>query len=102
MKTGDGTTQLRKGAHKCDAARGVSAPSPPAVEYSEARHRTLIAMRCSVHHRPFHSVEDRLYLDEVQLLRPGTRTPSAHTVSRDTVRLYEGFSIQFKAYLAVS
>lgn len=103
MKTGDGTRPLLAGARKCDQRRGVAVVEAPlAIEYSEARHRAMIAMRCCVHHRPFNFVDDPYYVQEVQMLRPNTKLPSPRTVSRDTVALYTGISLKLKEYMKVS
>ncbi|QRW04488.1 AC transposase [Ceratobasidium sp. AG-Ba] len=66
--------------------------------YSEARHRTLIALRCAQNKRSFNSVDDNLYQEEVDLLRPGTILPSSRTVSPDTQVLYASSSDGVKVY----
>ncbi|KAK7041092.1 hypothetical protein R3P38DRAFT_2512431 [Favolaschia claudopus] len=68
------------------------------IPYSEAMHRTLIALRCASSKRPFNQVEDKWYRMEVAMLRPGTIVPSADTVARDVQRLYVLVAQEVKAY----
>ncbi|KAK7034395.1 hypothetical protein R3P38DRAFT_3185246 [Favolaschia claudopus] len=76
-------------------------PAPPgALEYSEAMHRTLIALRCSCSKRAFNQVEDKWYRLEVEMLRPGTVVPSADTVAEDVQRLYVLLARDVKKYFA--
>ncbi|KAJ6624792.1 hypothetical protein B0H10DRAFT_1668944, partial [Mycena sp. CBHHK59/15] len=51
-------------------------------------YRALVALRCASSHRPFNAVQDPYYLEEVELLRPGTKVPSPRTVSHDIHTLY--------------
>ncbi|KAJ7603796.1 hypothetical protein FB45DRAFT_78756 [Roridomyces roridus] len=73
-----------------DPSRAANAPSSSssASVYTEATHRTLIALRCASSKRPFNQAEDTFYLQEVELLRPGTKVPSVDTVANDVQRLY--------------
>ena len=105
MKNGNGTTNLKNANDRCDRARGVHAPETnhalSAPQYSPARHRALIALRCAVHNRPVNSVNDALYHEEVQLLRPGTIIPSDITVARDITFLYHNLAKRVKKYFVV-
>ncbi|KAL1670973.1 hypothetical protein EV122DRAFT_227275 [Schizophyllum commune] len=105
MQTSLGTHTLKDTAERCDARRGVtSAPSSaaPALEYSVAAHRTLIALRSAACHRPYHMVADKFYRAEVEMLRPGTPIPSPPTVAEDVRQLYRGLSADLGQYLRVS
>ncbi|KAL1697947.1 hypothetical protein EV121DRAFT_218878 [Schizophyllum commune] len=103
LKTKDGTQQLIRTAQLCDKARGVVVPhaSIP-IPYSRIAHRTLIALRCAVNHRPFEIVQDPFYIQEMQMLHPGIQLPSPKTVSRDVQRLYKGLGVYFQQYIRVS
>jgi len=57
-------------------------------------------MRCAVSRRPFNSVSDPLYLEEIQLLQPGIKVPSPSTVSRDVQAIYKEGSISIKEYFS--
>ncbi|KAI6018852.1 hypothetical protein EDC04DRAFT_2541711, partial [Pisolithus marmoratus] len=48
-----------------------------------------IAMHCCVSKRPFNMVQDPHYVEEIQLLQPGTAIPSPATVSRDVNQIYQ-------------
>jgi len=104
MGTKDGTGNLHKAVGKCSQKpQPVTAPHPTDnTAYSPAAHRALIALRCAVSKRPFNSVSDPLYAQEVQMLRPGTKLPSPSTVSRDIAAMYEGGSNIVKRYFSVS
>ena len=71
-------------------------------KYTPAKHRALIAMRCARSSRPFNVVNDSEYKEEVELLRPGTKLPSAQTVSDDVRLIYDKGSKFVKEYFAVS
>jgi hypothetical protein len=109
-KTSGGTTNLQKSAAKCDAARGVmplptlvtAASGSASLPYSEAAHRTVIALRSATSHRPFNAVADKYYKMEVELLRPGTKIPSPKTVSLDINTLYLELSKGVRAYFKVN
>ncbi|KAL1739613.1 hypothetical protein HDZ31DRAFT_1593, partial [Schizophyllum fasciatum] len=102
LKTKDGTNQLLRTAKDCDKQRGVVVARPlSSISYSYIAHRTLIALRCVMNHRPFESVRDPFYAQEIEMLRPGTKLPSPKTVSRDVKRLYEGLAVHFQSYLKV-
>ncbi|KAJ7450757.1 hypothetical protein FB451DRAFT_1051937, partial [Mycena latifolia] len=97
-----GTSNLLSKAIACDEARGIQTrATASAPKYSVAAHRTIIAMRTATSHRPFNSVHDPYYLQEVELLRPGTVVPSATTVSKDVKLLYLELSKQVRAYFTV-
>jgi hypothetical protein len=59
-------------------------------------------MCCAANRRPFNSVKDPFYLQEVELLRPGTAVPSPSTVSRDIQAIYLAGAIAIKEYFEVS
>ncbi|KIJ06879.1 hypothetical protein PAXINDRAFT_58178, partial [Paxillus involutus ATCC 200175] len=69
--------------------------------YTPARHRALIAMCCAVSRRPFNIVKDAQYVQEVELLRPGTVIPSPTTVLRDVTKIYKEGAKQVKEYFKV-
>ncbi len=82
----------------CLKRRNVNGDSPANAQqnlhrtvstYSETRHRALIALRCAASHRPFNLAKDPLYLEEVEMLRPGTTVPAPSTVSRDLQTIYQ-------------
>ncbi|KAK7461760.1 hypothetical protein VKT23_008190 [Stygiomarasmius scandens] len=99
-----GTTNLKNTANSCDARDPInclpkaSLSDMTTIGYSEARHRAIIALRCTRSKRAFKMVEDELYLQEVELLRPGTIVPSADTVVEDVQRLYVGLATVVKNY----
>ncbi|KAJ6619309.1 hypothetical protein B0H10DRAFT_1793890 [Mycena sp. CBHHK59/15] len=111
MQDSQGTSNLTKGIKQCEAKRGVSGDSNKNAQqdlhrsvssYTPARHRALIALRCTSSHRPFNSILDPFYLEEIRLLRPGTKVPSPQTVSRDVRLLYKEGAKAVKEYFAVS
>jgi len=112
MKTGDGTKNLARAIVECNERRGVTSDDLSSVgaqqtieksvsEYTPAKHRALIAMRCCVSKRPFNMVRDPHYAEEIRLLRPGTDIPSPATVSRDVNQVYTLGSKQVKEYFLV-
>jgi hypothetical protein len=107
MKTGEGTANLQKGVDRCLGKHGETEevmgqdPSVPAVKYSEATHRALIALRCAKYQRPFNSVVDEEYKIEVNMLRPGTKIPHPSTIGRDVRVLYQDWSELVKDYFMV-
>jgi len=104
MGTKDGTGNLRRTLTKClGQPQSEIQPHPTEdVPYSPAAHRALIALRCAVSKRPFNSVSDPFYAQEVHMLRPGTKLPSPSTVSRDVAAMYENGSEIVKQYFSVS
>ncbi|PPQ84415.1 hypothetical protein CVT26_006537 [Gymnopilus dilepis] len=101
--TGVGTSNLKKDVDRCLRAQGITPPvksnaSSSALPYSEANHRALIALRSAKYNRPVNMVTDEEYLQEVNMLRPGTIPPSPSTVARDLHKLYEEMSIDVKKY----
>jgi hypothetical protein len=111
MATGHGTSNFTRKAKKCNEARGVTEDSAAKSQqdlhgsisrYTAARHRRLIAMRCAHSSRPANQYRDRYYVEEVELLRPGTSIPDASTISRDINKLYQKGSIHVKEYFEVS
>ena len=112
MSTGHGTQNLKRGIEQCQKRRGISKERDTQAgaqqtlhgslsTYTPARHRTLMAMRCAVSRRPFQSVKDPFYLDEVEMLRPGTVVPSPATVSRDVKDIYKASMSHVKEYFEV-
>ncbi|EJD02978.1 uncharacterized protein FOMMEDRAFT_84858 [Fomitiporia mediterranea MF3/22] len=103
MGTKNGTSLLLNSAIACTNSRGhtTNATQPPII-YSEAAHRTLIALRCAKSNRPFNFVKDCYYALEVAMLRPGVSLPSPDTVSSDIKAIYTGLSIQVRNYFKVS
>lgn len=105
LKTGNGTQNLLSSAKTCDSRWGVTQPPTSSPHffsgYSEARHRVLIALRCAQNKRAFNSVADKLYQQEVELLRPGTMLPSPKTVSRDIQTIYASAAGGVREYLQV-
>ncbi|KAI0312270.1 hypothetical protein OF83DRAFT_1027727, partial [Amylostereum chailletii] len=70
--------------------------------YTEARHRTIIALRCSASKRSFTSVHDPWYLYECRMLHGGdVRLPSVQTIQRDVERLYVGLGPYLVQYFRV-
>ncbi|KAJ7772032.1 hypothetical protein DFH07DRAFT_879090, partial [Mycena maculata] len=107
MQSSQGTGNLGKTNLKCDKRRGVEGDTNKGAQqdlhrsisnYTPARHRALIALRCASSHRPFHAIRDPFYLEEIELLRPGTSVPSPATVSRDVQTLYLEGSQMVKDY----
>ncbi|KAI6115820.1 hypothetical protein EDD16DRAFT_1476155 [Pisolithus croceorrhizus] len=114
MRTAHGTKNLARGIDQCNERWGVTSrdPGDPSAvgeqqttesvsEYTPARHRAIIAMRYSVPKRPYDMVGDPLYVEEIQLLRPGTVIPSPATVSRDVNEIYKVGSKHVKEYFSV-
>jgi hypothetical protein len=58
-------------------------------------------MHLATSNRPANSVNDKYYKKEVELLRPGTKLPSASTVGRDLKVLYFKGSEEVKEYFSV-
>ncbi|KAH6909529.1 hypothetical protein BKA70DRAFT_1102671 [Coprinopsis sp. MPI-PUGE-AT-0042] len=93
MKTPAGTGNLVTTNRTCDKKHGKGELDEPVatvllLQYSEANHQVLIALRCTVNQHPFAAVEDKLYQAEVAMLCPGIVLPSAAMVSCDCRRLY--------------
>lgn len=106
MATNHGTTNLLRTAKACDQ-RGRRSPSAISLktvkEYTEARHRLLIALRCCVSKRPFEMVRDKIYALEVDLLSGEHRNlPSPQVVQNDTLTIYDGMSQEVLTYFKVS
>ena len=115
-KTAQGTTNLTRGMKSCLKKRGLGGDGPAdsnssanaqqnlhrtVSTYTEHRHRALIALRCAASHRAFNIIEDPLYLEEIEMLRPGTSLPSVTTVSRDLQTLYQKGSKLIVDYFSV-
>ncbi|KAG0695807.1 hypothetical protein DFH29DRAFT_813803 [Suillus ampliporus] len=112
MQTGQGTKNLNQGIKDCAGWHGVSSTGSAATgaqqtltgsvsKYMVEAHRALIALCCAVNKRPFHSVADPLYLEEVKLLRPDVKVPSPHTVSCNINTIYSEASKNVKFYFSV-
>lgn len=110
MDTSHGTKNLKRTAEDCNNKRGVSADSTSNAQqtlrgnisrYTPARHRAVIALRCAASHRPFEMYADPYYLQEVELLRPGTTIPKPPTISKDVKTIYEEASKHVKNYFKV-
>ena len=71
------------------------------LSYSYPKHRALIAARCAANKRPFNSVADPYYIQEVEMLRPGTKLPSPTTVSRDIKAMYSIGAEVVREYFSV-
>lgn len=103
-KSSEGTSNLQLGVSKCLERNGgaIQAIKAGTLPYSVAAHRTLIALHCAKNHRPFNSVLDEEYLQEVEMLRPGTVVPHPITVSRDIKLIYLELSKQVREFFKVS
>ncbi|KAH6897555.1 hypothetical protein BKA70DRAFT_1116256, partial [Coprinopsis sp. MPI-PUGE-AT-0042] len=102
--THQGTSNLRAATKKCLDRNQAILPQAPGVEtlkYSKATHRALIAVRCAARNRPFNMVSDPEYLQEVEMLCPGTSVPHPGTVSRDVGKIYLGLSDVVRTYMMV-
>jgi hypothetical protein len=100
----DGTSNLQKGVDSCLRKRGIELQkntSTDAIPYSESGHHVLIAMQCAKQSWPINSVLDEDYLQEVEMLRPGTKVPHATTVQRDLIHIYEHASTWVMNYFLV-
>jgi len=71
------------------------------LSYSHSKHRALIAARCAASKRPFNSVADPYYIQEVEMLRPGTKLPSPATVSWDLKSMYSVGAEVVREYFSV-
>jgi hypothetical protein len=103
-KSSDGTSNLQMGITKCIERNGGKIPakiSENTITYSKAAHRALIALRCAKNHRPFNSILDSEYLQEVEMLRPGTILPHPITISRDIKAIYLEMSKHIQWYFKV-
>ncbi|KAJ7018633.1 hypothetical protein C8F04DRAFT_934065, partial [Mycena alexandri] len=110
MQASQGTGNLAKTKKSCEEQRGAVGDTNKGAQqdlhrsvssYTPARHRALIALRCASSHRPFNTVRDEFYLEEVEMLRPGTKVPSPATISRDVQTLYVAGSQMIKDYFKV-
>ncbi|KAF8873413.1 hypothetical protein CPB84DRAFT_1690771, partial [Gymnopilus junonius] len=50
---------------------------------------------------PINMVTDEEYIQEINMLRPGTIPPSPSTVTCDLIKLYEDMSVHVKNYFLV-
>ena len=104
-KTGSGTSNLQKDVARCLKKQGVvavSAGPESDIQYSEANHRALIALRVAKNARPINMILDEDYKKEVCMLRPGTVIPSPNTIQRDLLHIYTMASVFVMNYLMVS
>ena len=111
METSHGTKNLQRGQRECENRRGVTGDSNARAQqtltssistYTPACHHALIGMWCAISCRPFNSVCNPYYIDEVEMLHPGTHVPSPSTISRDINMIYTKGSTYVKQYFAVS
>lgn len=103
-KLKDGTSNFRAATTLCNRRRGKGTPAQsPLPEYTEARHRAIIAVHVSACKRLFHSVEDPEYLEELRLVsrNPDIKVPSQETVQDGVKRLYVGLAPLLTAYFEV-
>jgi hypothetical protein len=102
-RTGQGTSNLQKDVDQCLKTQGLDSrpKSESTIPYSEANHRTLIALRCAKSARPINMVMDEDYLAEVEMLRPGTLVPSTNTVQWDLMHIYTMASVFVMNYFMV-
>lgn len=104
-KLKQGTLNFRGSALLCDRRHGKGPSRQLTVpQYTEARHRAIIAVHVSARKWSFHSVEDPEYYEELQLVsqNPNIKVPSQETVRDDVERLYEGLAPCLTAYFEVS
>jgi len=110
MQTGHGTSNLARGIEECNSRRGVDNKTVAGTqqtversisEYTPMKHRAMIALHCAVSKWPFNMVKDPLYVQEVELLQPGTVIPSPLTVSRDVNQIYLDSANHVKEYFSV-
>jgi hypothetical protein len=112
MATGHGTQNLNRGVDACNRHCGVTNSSSSHAgaqqtlthtvsTYTPSCHHALIAMWCIALKRPFQSVEDAYYLEEVEMLQPGTVMPSKSTVSRDINAIFQQGSVHVRDYFEV-
>lgn len=107
LNTSQGTSNLDRSRKKCMQERGLNedttpvAPQPSTLTYSRSRHRALIAARCASSKRPFNSVADPHYIQEVQMLCPGAKLPSPTTVARDINAMYKFGAEVVREYFSV-
>lgn len=105
LDTSQGTSNLERARKKCQQLHGEEtlsgAPMPPPPTYSRSKHRALIAARCASSRRPFNSVSDPYYIQEVQMLCPEANLPSPQTVSRDILAMYSFGAKAVREYFSV-
>ncbi|EJC99011.1 uncharacterized protein FOMMEDRAFT_58161, partial [Fomitiporia mediterranea MF3/22] len=96
------TSLLLNSAIACNTSKDEpkTAIEPP-INYSEAAHRTVIALRCAKNNCPFNIVSDNYYSLEVAMLHPGVVLPCPETVSNDIKAIYAGLSINVRNYFKV-
>jgi hypothetical protein len=61
----------------------------------------MIAICYAVSQRPFNTVSNLFYLQEIELLQPGTQVPTPSTVSWDIQNIYQAGSDVVKEYFSV-
>lgn len=108
LDTSQGTSNLERARRKCNQDRGEddhtssgTPAAPPPPTYSVAKHCALIAAHCASSRRPFNSVSDPHYVQEVQMLCPEAKIPSPSTVSRDVFAMYEHGAGVVRKYFSV-
>lgn len=92
LDTSQGTSNLDHTRRKCMKVNTTAEDGPSdtckLLLYSYLKHRALIATRCAASKRPFNSVTDPYYIQEVEMLRPGTKLPSPAMVFQDIKLMY--------------
>jgi hypothetical protein len=103
LNTSAGTTVILHAAENCDRERGALIVNHPksAEIYSPAFHRALLALWGACSHRSFDSLTDKFHQLEVEYLRPGTKLPSAITLSRDIKFIHTQYVPKIREYFQV-
>lgn len=89
--TASGTNNLQRRALVCDAlnrAQNVVSAPAAARQFSYPRFRALLGLWCARNRRPSELVEDELFAEMIDELRPGTLVPDRTTLSRDIQSIY--------------
>jgi hypothetical protein len=103
---GVGTHIFRKGIELCSSHDGSTpiqqAHQTAVVPYSPLNHRVLVAIQCALSYRSLSRVEDGLYKEEIECLRPGTHLPDKETVMKDINKIHDHILSNVKAYFVSS
>ncbi|CUA71497.1 Putative AC transposase [Rhizoctonia solani] len=89
--TGTGTGNLHSTMKTCLGRRSLAekyVTTPISTAYSYVLHIAILIMSCAYHYIPFARFRDDLFLQQVDLLRPGTAVPDSSTLSRLTKYAY--------------
>ena len=92
MKTGVGRRTL--------VVKYITAPILTA--YSYVLHVAILVMSCAYHYIPFARFRDDLFLQQIDLLRPGTAVPDSSTLSRLTKYAYMEQARHVRTYFQAS